>query len=92
MCCWQLAMLTFCVLHSTIPVRTKEPPSPHLAPTRCLTVPFSICHRPWFMQFVSYKDDSGAMGHCCSMRCFNAPHSYQVSPCHRKQRLSSTAA
>ncbi|KAF6265132.1 Gametolysin peptidase M11-domain-containing protein [Scenedesmus sp. NREL 46B-D3] len=29
-------------------------------------------------QFVAYKDDSGAMGHCCSTRCFNAPHSHQL--------------
>jgi hypothetical protein len=29
-------------------------------------------------QYIAYKDDSGAMGHCCSTRCFNAPHSYQL--------------
>ncbi|KAF8055403.1 Abcb6 [Scenedesmus sp. PABB004] len=28
--------------------------------------------------YVAYKDDSGAMGHCCSTRCFNAPHSFQL--------------
>ncbi|WIA38079.1 hypothetical protein OEZ86_001448 [Tetradesmus obliquus] len=29
-------------------------------------------------QYIAYKDDSGAMGHCCSTRCFNAPHSFQL--------------
>lgn len=30
------------------------------------------------IQYIAYKDDSGAMGHCCSTRCFNAPHSFQL--------------
>jgi hypothetical protein len=25
-----------------------------------------------------YQDLSGAMGECCTVRCFNAPHSYQL--------------
>lgn len=28
--------------------------------------------------FVEYGDFSCAMGYCCSMRCYNTPHSYQI--------------
>lgn len=30
------------------------------------------------LSFVGYKDDSAAMGFCCSTRCHNAPHSFQL--------------
>jgi hypothetical protein len=30
------------------------------------------------LEYISYQDDSGAMGFCCTTRCYNAPHAFQL--------------